>query len=104
SGKETRQDVKNAAKSGIAEAEKDLKKLHTELGTAITEAKKQGVKLSGKTQKELNELVAKAKETKEKVRQVLSAIHEGDADDQDLAKAVKQANHALKNLKNYLKK
>ena len=104
SGKETRQDIKDNANKGLAQAEKELKKLHTQLDAAIVQAKDQKGKLGAKAQKELNELVDKAKDSKEKVREVLSAIHECEAADQDLAKAVKQANNALTNLKKYLKK
>lgn len=104
SGKETRNDIKQTANQGIASAEKELKKLHTDLDELIKDAKTNGGKLSKRAQAELNELVEKAKDSKEKVREVLSAIHEGDADDKDLQKAIKQASQALKNLKKYLKK
>lgn len=104
SGKQTRADIRVAAEKSRIEAEKDLKRLHTELDKVIIDAKVGGDKLGVKAQKELNELVAKAKDTKEKVREVLSAIHEGDAEDQDLQKAVKNANLAVKNLRKYLKK
>lgn len=104
SGKETRQDIKVAAERGRIEAEKDLKRLHTELDKVIKDAKAGSDKLGAKAQAELKELIAKANDTKEKTRQVISAIHEGDAEDQDLKRAVKNANLALKNLRKYLKK
>ena len=104
SGKQTRGDIKDAADRGIAEVEKDLKKLHTELDKVIKEAKTAGDKLGVKAQSELNEILDKAKDSKEKVREVLSALHEGDADDKDLQKAVKEASDAIAHLKKYLKK
>jgi len=104
SGKQTRNDIKNAAERSRVEAEKDLKQLHTELDKVIKDAKTGSDKLSAKAQKELAELVEKAKDTKEKTREVISAIHEGDAEDKDLARAVKNANLALKHLRSYLKK
>ncbi|HZL07598.1 MAG TPA: YtxH domain-containing protein [Candidatus Dormibacteraeota bacterium] len=104
SGKQTRADIKSAADSSRVQAEKDLKRLHTELDKVIKDAKAGSGKLSAKAQKELAELVEKAKDTKEKTREVISAIHEGDAEDKDLARAVKNANTALKHLRNYLKK
>jgi gas vesicle protein len=104
SGRETREDLKKAAGQGVTEAEKQLKNLHTDLGKAVDEAKVRGDKLSGKAQKELKDLASKAKDTKEKVREVLSAIHEGDASDKDLKSAVADAKHALEHLKDYLKK
>ncbi|HSX46020.1 MAG TPA: YtxH domain-containing protein [Candidatus Saccharimonadia bacterium] len=104
SGKETRKDIKKTADKGFAEAEKDLKKLNDELGKVITQAKGSGEKLGVKAQKELDSLVEKAKDTKEKAREMISAIHEGDAQDKDLDKAIKDANTALKHLSDYLKK
>ncbi|MGC1176844.1 MAG: YtxH domain-containing protein [Candidatus Saccharimonadales bacterium] len=104
SGKETRKDIKDTAVKSVAEAEKDLKRLHTELDRVIQDAKTNGEKLSAKAQKELTPLVEKAKDTKEKAREMLSAIHEGDAQDKDLAKAIKDANTAIDHLRDYLKK
>lgn len=104
SGRETRKDLKNAADKGYLEAEKELKKLNTELSNVVAEAKKSSSKLSAKAQKELDNLVQEAKDTKEKAREMISAVRDGEAEDADLNKAVKQANTALRNLRNYLKK
>ena len=104
SGKKTRADIRVATERSRSEAEKDLKRLHTELDKAVKDAKAGSGKLGAKAQKELSELVDKAKDTKEKAREVLSAIHEGDADDQDLKRAVRNASLAAKNLRKYLKK
>jgi gas vesicle protein len=104
SGKQTRGDIKDAADHGMAEVEKELKKLHTELDKVIKEAKAGGDKLSAKAKKELDEILDKAKDSKEKVREVLSALHEGDADDKDLKKAVTEASDAIAHLKKFLKK
>lgn len=104
SGKDTRQDIKDNADKGLAEAEKDLKKIYTELDKTLKQAKINGDQLRGRAKDELNDLTNKANDSKEKVREVLSAVHEGEAEDKDLSKAVKQANSALDNLKKYLKK
>ena len=104
SGRETRQDIKSSASHGITEAEKQLKKLHTELNDTLATVKVKGKDASGKAKAEVDDLVKKAKVAKDKTREVLSAIHEGDASDADLKKAVIQAQHALKNLKVYLAK
>lgn len=104
SGKQTRQDLKETADHSRAEAEKDLKRLHTELDKGIKEAKAGSGKLGAAAQKELGELIDKANDTKQKAREVLSAVHEGDAEDKDLARAVKNASTALKSLRKYLKK
>ena len=104
SGKETREDIKNAAVMGKGEAEKQLKKVASELGDLIDEAKKRGAELGDKANKERNELMDKARLAREKAREVVSAIHDGDAADDDLRLAVEQANTALKHLRDYLKK
>ena len=104
SGKETREDIKNAAVMGKGEAEKQLKKAASELGDMIDQAKKRGAELGDKANKERNELMDKARLAREKAREVISAIHDGDAADDDLRLAVEQANTALKHLRDYLKK
>jgi gas vesicle protein len=104
SGKQTRGDIKQAASEGMVQAEKDLKRLHTDLGKVIDEAKINGDRFSAKARNDLSDLVDKAKDSKEKAREVISAVHEGDAEDIDLKKAVKEANTALDHLREFLKK
>lgn len=104
SGKETRQDIKENAQKGWQEAEKQLKGLHTELDKLMAEAKAKTGELSSRTQKELNSLLEKAKDSKEKARAVLSGIHEGDAEDKDLKRAIDDATKAIHHLRDYLSK
>lgn len=104
SGKETRKDIKENVDSSIAEAEKDLKKLHTELASKLEEVKLISQKFSGKTKAEVDSSINKARDAKEKVREMLSAIHEGDADNKDLQRAIKEAKQALAHIKDYFKK
>ncbi len=104
SGKETRKDIKNAAVKAKKEAEKQLKNLHSELSKLIDSAQSQVAKASSKTKKEFTEALQKAKLAKQKVREMLSAVHEGDAEDADLKEAINEANRAVKRLKKYLKK
>jgi gas vesicle protein len=104
SGKQTRGDIKAAAKQSRKDAEKELKKLHTKLDKAIQEARARSAKLSTKAQKELKVLLEKAKTSKEKTREVISAIHQGDADDQDLKRAIKNAHSSIDHLREYLRK
>lgn len=104
SGKETREDIKVATKKGIAEAEKQLKQLHTQMNDTIAQAKDKAKSLKGDAQKELQGAIEKAGVVKEKARTILSAVHEGDAQDKDLQKAVEEATKAIGNLKAYLKK
>jgi len=104
SGKQTRDDIKAAADDGRTEAEKDLKRLQAELEKVIKDAKANSGKLGVKAQQELGELLDKAKDSKQKAREVLSAVHAGDAEDRDLQRAVRSANTAVKSLRKYLKK
>jgi len=104
SGKETREDIKNAALKAKSEAEKNLKAMHSELNSKLADVKAKGEELSGKAKDEFEEIIEKAKAAKEKVRDVLSSLHDGDADDPDLKKALQDAKDSLKNLEKFIKK
>lgn len=104
SGKETRQDIKEAAERTYTTAEKELKVLHTELNQLIDEARTRGSEVTGTAKESLDKAMAIAKTAKEKTRELLSAIHEGDADDKDLQKAIQEGRKAATHLKNYLNK
>jgi gas vesicle protein len=104
SGKQTREDLRESAGKGLSEAERDLKKLHTELADLIGDVKDRGEELGSKTTTELNDIVEKGRAAKQKARELLSALHEGDAEDKELKKAVTEANKAIDHLRKYLKK
>jgi gas vesicle protein len=104
SGKETRADIKDAADKTYAEAEKHLKKLHTELNQTIAEAKVELDSLKGKARDELENAANVAQKAKDKAREMLGAAHEGEAADKDLQIAIKEAADSLNHLKDYLKK
>jgi gas vesicle protein len=104
SGKETRDDIKNTAKATYVAAEKELKNLHTELGKLLDEARSMAGQLKGTAQENLDKAITSAKVAKEKARELLSAVHEGDADDKELKKAIDDATKAITHLKTYLKK
>lgn len=104
SGKETRDELKQSGASSMSEVEKQLKLLHTELGKLVDDTKDSGNDMSDKAQKEFKKLVDTAKESKEKLREVISAIHEGETADKDLNNALSDAQHAIEHIKDYLKK
>ncbi len=104
SGKETRADIKNTANQARMEAEKRLKEVHSELSKALSDMKTKGDELKGKAKEEFSAGMDKAKAAKEKVREVLSALHDGDAEDPELKKALKDAKDALSHLQKYVKK
>lgn len=100
SGAETREDLKTNWQNG----EKQLKELHTELNDILDEAKDKSLKLKGDAQAKYKEAVDTAQKAKEKARELLTSIHEGDTDDKDLQGAVDDAKKALEHLKSYLAK
>lgn len=104
SGKETRKDIKDAAEHGMAEAEKQLKKLHTQMNEVLGQAKTKVGELKGTAQKDLQIAIERTNTAKEKARQMLSALHENGAEDKDLKKAIDEANNAIEHLKKYLQK
>lgn len=104
SGKETRKDIKDKAGQLMAEAEKRLKQLHTELNTLLSQAKGVADKLQGKARTEVEKAMIAGAAAKEKAREILSAAHEGTAEDKDLQNAIKEANKAVEHLKLYLRK
>ncbi len=104
SGKETRSDIKEAAERTYTTAEKELKVLHTELNQLIDEARKHGVELKGTAKENLDKAMVVAKTAKEKTRELLSAVHEGGADDKDLQKAIVEGRKAAEHLKKFVKK
>jgi gas vesicle protein len=104
SGRETRKELNKAVDSNMREVEKQLKQMHSELGKLVDDAKIQKGDLSGKAQKELQALVGKAKDSKLKMSEVLSAVHEGEANDKDLKKAISDAKHAIAHIKDFIQK
>lgn len=104
SGKETRQDISEGVSKAKTEAEKKLKQLHTELGELVGKGKDAAKGLGDKAKKELDTALAKAQTAKDKVKEVLSGIHEGESDDKELQKAIDEAHQAVEHLKKYVGK
>lgn len=102
SGKETRQDIKDAANAKKAEIEKQLKKVHTELSEQLRKFKVRAKDLKGKAKKEADSLIEKATQAKDKARVALSSVRDGEADDKDLQKAIDDAEKAVEHLKQYI--
>ena len=104
SGKETRQDIKDGTARSIHEAERQLKRLHTEMSDAIAEGLEKADRLQGKAKQELEAALNSAHAAKGKARDILSAVHEGRAEDKELQKAITDAKESVDHLKAYLKK
>ncbi len=103
SGKETREDIKDSATKAKAEAEKKLKLAHKELVDLTDKAKSKAGDISSKAKTELNTVIDKAQSVKSRASELLSAAHEGEADDKDLQKAIDEAKKASEHLKQFLK-
>lgn len=103
-GKKTRDQLKQSADHGLNELEKQLKELHTELGDIMYDAKDSSGKLSESAQNKFSRAIESARDAKNKLREVISAIHEGEASDKDLDKALEDAKRAISHLKEFIKK
>lgn len=104
SGWRTRKKLAGSANKAKIDGEKQLKKLYTDLSELITHANKK-LKTSGKdVNLQLNKQVTAAKKTKEKTKILLSALHNGEAEDPDLKDMLEEARKAKANLAKFFKK
>lgn len=102
SGRETREAIKDKAYETYSAAEKELKKLHTELTDVIDEVTDRVT--SFKNRKDVNAALEKGHSAKQKAREVLSTLHDGEASDKDLKKAITDATKAIEHLRDFLRK
>lgn len=104
SGKETRKDIQTQALKAKTEAEKKLKHVHSELNDLMNLGKKHATKAKSSAEKGIEEALEKAGVARDRARELLSAVHEGDASDKDLQAAIKEVNNAIDHLKKYVGK
>lgn len=104
SGKETREDIKDAASSAILASEKQLKVLQKDMDEALGFAKKELAKLSGRAKTNLDEAIEKTQDVKAKVKELIASIHSGEVEDKDLQAAVSEASKVLKHLQSFFEK
>lgn len=104
SGKETRGDIQRAAKQAKTKAERNLKQLHSELNDLLEAGKQKAVGTKNQAKDELEKAMEKGRNAKSKARELLSALHDGDADDEDLDRAIKDVKKAIKHLKTFVNK
>jgi gas vesicle protein len=104
SGKETREDIKDTANRVVTEIEKDLKKVHVELGDLVTQVKKIATAKTGIAKKEASAAVDVAKLKQAKVKELLTAVRDGgESENPELQKALKEAKSAINHLKKFVK-
>lgn len=104
SGKETREDIKNAANKAIKIAEEKLRHIHEDLSKLVEKAETQVKKAGAKIQNEAKEALDNAKKTRDQAANVLAAVRSGNSSDEDLDIAIKNAQSSLDSLKKYFKK
>ena len=104
SGKETRDDIATGASNARAKADKQLKKLHSDLGDLIKQGDDKAKTAKSKMSKEYAEALEQAKVARSKAKLLLSAIHQGEADDPHLQAVISEVNLAKQNLARFLKK
>jgi len=102
SGRETRADIRTTAEGAVTATERELKKLHTELTDVIDEVSD---RLSSfKNRKEVGDALDRGRDAKQKAREVLSLLHDGETDDKELKKAIADATKAIEHLRDFLRK
>ncbi|MBC7581434.1 YtxH domain-containing protein [Aeromicrobium sp.] len=104
SGKDTRQDVKDTAAKGVAEAESQLQAVEEELKALLNDPLDEGKKLSKQAKQELEDLAEKAGDAKDKTAEVVTALRNGKADSKELQRALNDAKATIKHLRKYLSK
>lgn len=104
SGRETRNDIRNAALKAKTETERKLKVAHSELTEALQQATDIAQKSKDKASDELKKAIDRASKIRTKTKMILSAIHEGEAEDRDLNIALQEVKEAIKHLKQYVVK
>lgn len=104
SGRETRKDIRKAAQKAKSEAERKLKQAHSELNKLLDEAAALASKSKGKAGDEFEKARARAEKIRQKTRELLSAVHEGEAEDRDLQKAINDIKEASSYLKKFVTK
>jgi len=104
SGKQTRKDISKKASKTKTEGEKQLKSLYSDLTDQVSKGEKKINSSKSKVDKKFKDSVDTAKKTQDKAKQLLSALHDGDADDPDLKKIIGEVKKAKANLGKFIKK
>lgn len=101
-GSETRQDLINAGLKTKAEAERQFKRVNTELTRLIAQAEQLAKKTKATAKVELPKNLERAKNVKAKVREIITGLHEGDSMNDDLKKALEDGQRSIDHLKKFL--
>jgi gas vesicle protein len=103
SGKETRKKLTEEAEGFKDNTEEQLQKANEDLKVLLKDAKNKTERRRRQAKEEFNEALLRAKDAQNKASSTLKAIKNGEAEDPELNKAVKQAKLAAKNLGKFFK-
>ncbi len=104
SGKDTRKDIQQAAANVKNEAERKLKQAHSDLNKLLGDASNIVEKSKSKVSVEFTKAHSNAEKVGKKAKLLLSAVHEGEADDKDLQQAIDDVKKATTHLKKFVNK
>ncbi len=104
SGKETRKDIARTASKARIEGEKQLKNLHSELNILLEKSSLKTKEIGNQASREYQKALKQANIAKDKARMLLSALHDGDADDPNLKAVIEEVKLAKENLAKFVKK
>lgn len=102
SGRETREDIKDATTRATREAEKKLKVAYHELSDLVDEGKQHANDAAVKGKQGYEEAMTKATDMRDKLKELLTAVRDGDVDDPELQKVMKDADALKTHLKKFL--
>lgn len=104
SGKETREDIKNAAEKAGTKLHDEAVKLQDEAKTLLVKVENRAKEASGKTADSAKEHADVMKDKARRVATVLKAVKDGEASDDDLQDAVTQLKAAKNSVQAFLSK
>lgn len=103
SGRETRQGIKQAANRAVGSVERQLKQLYRDLSQAVGEAELHADKLKGKSAVELAGIIVAANKVKTSLKELLSTVRDGEADEDDIERVLKNGQAAIRKLTKRIK-
>lgn len=104
SGKETREDIKDASTKAYKAAEARLKDVYEDLGDVIEKAGKQAKQLNEKGRAQLDSLVSAAHDAQARVKKLVGSARNGEGTPEEFEDAVKAAREAKSELQDYIDK
>jgi gas vesicle protein len=104
SGKETRNDIKEAGTKAYKMAEARLKNTYEDLSDVIASAGEQAKKLNKKGKEELDVLLAAAHDAQGRVKQLITSVRNGDVTEELFDNTVIAAQAAKDELQDFISK